>query len=50
MPSIHTTVSSDTKRKLLEYGKGSLKDGIENLVIIADSNRISVTIVTDVEV
>jgi hypothetical protein len=43
---IHTIVKESTKRKLLEYGKGFLNEGIENLVKIAESQEVTVNVIT----
>ncbi len=47
---IHTTVPQDIAKKILEYGKGTLKDGIINLIKIAESKEITVIIQTEVHV
>jgi len=38
--SIHTTLSKESIHKLEEYGHGRLNDGIEALLIIAESKKI----------
>jgi len=50
MPEIHTTISLSNKKTLLEYGKGSLKTGIENLIAFAESQKVKVEIVTVLEI
>ena len=44
--AIHTTIEDSTKRKLLEYGKGVLNEGIETVVKIAESKEVTVSVVT----
>lgn len=44
--AIHTTIKESTKRKLLEYGKGFLNEGIETLVKIAESQEVTVNVIT----
>ena len=46
--SIHTIIDNDDYKKLLEYGKGYLKTGITNLLHIAESREIIITIKTEI--
>jgi hypothetical protein len=43
---IHTWIEDSTRRKLLEYGKGVLNEGIETVVKIAESKEITVNVIT----
>lgn len=45
---IHTTIPKTHKKKLLEYGKGSLKDGISSLLELVEKQQINITISTEV--
>jgi hypothetical protein len=38
--AIHTTIKANTKKRLLEYGKGVLNEGIEAVVEIADRQEV----------
>jgi hypothetical protein len=44
--AIHTTIKDSTKKRLLEYGKGSLNEGIEAVVEIADRQEVTVNVIT----
>ena len=46
--SIHTIIDNDEYKKLLEYGKGHLKTGITNLIHIAETREIIITIKTEI--
>ena len=44
--AIHTTIKASTRKRLLEYGKGVLNEGIEAVVEIADSQEVTVNVIT----
>ncbi len=46
---IHTVLSKEEYNKLIEYGNGQLNTGITNLIKLAESKTIEVTIITKVE-
>ncbi len=48
--SLHTTVPASVYKKVKGYGKGSLSEGITNLVKIVESKTVTVRIITDVKV
>jgi len=43
---VHTVLEPIYKQKLLEYGKGSLRKGIENLIELEKSKHVVVNIST----
>lgn len=47
---LHTTVPMYVYRKVKEYGKGNLSEGIINLVNIAESKIVTVQMITDVKI
>ena len=44
--AIHTTIKASTRKRLLEYGKGVLNEGIEAVVEIADRQEVTVNVIT----
>ncbi len=48
MSEIHTTVTGEELKQIKEYGKGTINDGIRNLLKIAVSKEIVISIVTEI--
>lgn len=46
--TIHTTVPDSIKNKLKIYGKGSIKEGIINIVTLLESKSITIIIQTEI--
>jgi hypothetical protein len=47
---LHTQLPKGTKNKLSEFGKGYYNIGILNLIKLADSKKITVSIVFEMEI
>lgn len=45
---IHTVLSPEYKKKLIMHGNGSIKNGIEKLLKIADEKKVTVQVLTEV--
>lgn len=48
LKTVHTSVTAEAKKRLMEFGRGYLNTGIYNLIEIADSKTIIVIVETQI--